>query len=136
MLFAPIPGQKPGEKPDSFMLGPPGDNPGDGPPMMMTMPGGKEPGVGKAELNADATAQQKAGNQSVVAAQQNNDGSSSVRAVEGGARKENASLSATQIATEAIAAEEEALDEAALPPSRREQVRRYFTELRKRFEKP
>lgn len=136
MLFAPIPGQKPGEKPDSFMLGPPGDNPGDGPPMMMTMPGGKEPGVGKAELNADATAQQKAGNQSVVAAQQNNDGSSSVRAVEGGARQENASRSAAQIATEAIAAEEEALDEAALPPSRREQVRRYFTELRKRFEKP
>ncbi|MES2594732.1 MAG: hypothetical protein V4662_05335 [Verrucomicrobiota bacterium] len=136
MLFAPIPGQKPGEKPDSFMLGPPGDNPGEGPPMLLSMPGGKDPGVGTAELNADATAQQKAGNQSVVAAQQNNDGASSVRSVEGGARKENSSRSASQIATEAITAEEEALDEAALPPSRREQVRRYFTELRKRFEKP
>lgn len=136
MLFAPIPGQKPGEKPESFMLGPPGQNPGDGPPMAITMPGGKEAGAGTAELNADATAQQKAGNQSVVAAQQNNDGASSVRSVEGGARKEGASRSASEIATEAISAEEEALDEAALPPSRREQVRRYFTELRKRFEKP
>jgi len=136
MLFAPIPGQKPGEKPDSFMLGPPGDKPGDGPPILLSMPGGKDPGVGKADLNADPTAQQKTGNQSVVAAQQNNEGSSSVRAVEGGARKEDASRSASEIATQTIAAEEEALDEAALPPSRREQVRRYFTELRKRFEKP
>lgn len=136
MLFAPIPGQKPGEKPDSFMLGPPGDKPGDGPPILLSMPGGKEPGVGKADLNADPTAQQKTGNQSIVAAQQNNEGSSSVRAVEGGARKEDAARSASEIATQTIAAEEEALDEAALPPSRREQVRRYFTELRKRFEKP
>jgi hypothetical protein len=136
MLFAPIPGQKPGEKPDAFMLGPPGQNPGEGPPMAIAMPGGKDPGVGKADLNADATDAQKAGNQNVVAAQQNNDGASSVRSIEGGARKEDASRTASQIATETLAAEEEALDEAALPPSRREQVRRYFTELRKRFEKP
>ena len=32
---------------------------------------------------------------------------------------------------DAIAAEEGALDDTALPPARREQVRRYFTELRK-----
>lgn len=136
MLFAPIPGQKPGEKPDAFMLGPPGENPGEGQPMAIFMPGGKDPGVGKADLNAKATDTQKAGNQNVVAAQQNNDGASSVRSIEGGARKEDASRTASQIAAEALAAEEEALDEAALPPSRREQVRRYFTELRRRFEKP
>ena len=35
---------------------------------------------------------------------------------------------------EAIQAEEVALDESALPTARREQVRRYFHELRKRFE--
>jgi hypothetical protein len=136
MLFAPIPGQKPGEKPDAFMLGPPGDNPGEGQPMAIFMPGGKDPGVGKADLNAEATDVQKAGNQNIVAAQQNNDGASSVRSIEGGARKEDASRTASQIAAETLAAEEEALDEAALPPSRREQVRRYFTELRRRFEKP
>lgn len=134
MLVAPIPGQKPGEKPDALVLGPPGENPGDGPMMMFSSPGGKEPGIGKADLNAEPTAKQNSPNQAVVAAQQNNDGQSSLRSIEGGTRQEKASRSANQIATEAIAAEEEALDEAALPPARREQVRRYFTELRKRFE--
>lgn len=134
MLIAPIPGQKPGEKPDALVLGPPGDNPGNGPMMMLSAPGGKQPGFGKADLNAEATAKQNSSNQAVVAAQQNNEGQSSTRSVEGGARQENATRSASQIATEAIAAEEEALDEAALPPARRDQVRRYFTELRKRFE--
>jgi hypothetical protein len=134
MLMAPIPGQKPGEKPDALVLGPPGENPGNGPMMMLSSPGGKDPGIGKADLNAEATAKQSSSNQAVVAAQQNNDGQSSVRSIEGGARQENATRSASQIATEAIAAEEEALDESALPPARREQVRRYFTELRKRFE--
>jgi hypothetical protein len=136
MLMAPVPGQKPGEKPDAFMLGPPGDKPGDGPAVLFSMPGGLQAGVGKADLNAEATAKQETANQAVVAAQQNNEGQSSVRSVEGGARKEQAGRAASQIAAEAIAAEEEALDEAALPPARREQVRRYFTELRKRFEKP
>ena len=134
MLMAPIPGQKPGEKPDALVLGPPGENPGNGPMMMLSSPGGKDPGIGKADLNAEATAKQSSSNQAVVAAQQNNDGQSSVRSIEGGARQENATRSASQIATKAIAAEEEALDESALPPARREQVRRYFTELRKRFE--
>jgi hypothetical protein len=38
------------------------------------------------------------------------------------------------MAVETIHEQEAALDDAALPPSRREQVRRYFQELRKRFE--
>lgn len=136
MLLAPIPGQQPGEKPpDALLLGPQGPNPGDGPKIGIATPGGKEPGQGRAELNATPTAPQTTGNQAVVAAQQNNEGSSSVRAVEGGARAENASRSASQIAIEALSSQEEALDEMPLPPSRREQVRRYFTELRKRFEK-
>ncbi len=135
MLFAPIPGQKPGDKPDVFLLGPPGQNPGDGPPMTFAIPGGPQPGVGKADLNADPTAKQKVGNQSLVTAQQGKEGQSSVRTVEGGTRQEQASRTATQTAAEFLAAEEAALDEASLPPARREQIRRYFTELRKRFEK-
>lgn len=136
MLLAPIPGQKPGQKPDALLLGPPGANSEPGQGIAMAMPGGRDPGVGKADLNAAPTGAQKSAQQSVVAAQQNNEGQSSVRSVEGGARQEGASRTASQIAAEALAAEEAALDEAVLPPSRREQVRRYFTELRKRFEKP
>lgn len=136
MLLAPIPGQQPGEKPpEALLLGPQGPNPGDGPKIGIATPGGKEAGQGRAELNADPTSPQNTANQAVVAAQQNNEGSSSVRAVEGGARTENASRSSSQIAIEALSSQEEALDEMPLPPSRREQVRRYFTELRKRFEK-
>jgi hypothetical protein len=135
MLFAPIPGQPPGDKPDAFFLGPPGQEGQPGPMITMSTPGGKEPGVGKADLNAEATAAQKSSNQAVVSAQQNQEGASTSRSVEGGARPEAAARQASQVVLEAIAAEEAALDEAALPPSRREQVRRYFTELRRRFEK-
>ena len=136
MLLAPIPGQQPGEKPpDALLLGPQGPNPGDGPKIGIATPGGKEPGQGRAELNATPTAPQTTGNQAVVTAQQNNEGSSSIRSLEGGARQESAARSASQIAIEALSVQEEALDESPLPPSRREQVRRYFTELRKRFEK-
>lgn len=134
-LFAPIPGQKAGDKPDAFMIGPPGQNQGQAPGMALSMPGGKVPGAGVADLNAEATEKLSTKNQVVVNTQQHNEGQSSVRAIEGGVRKEAASRSASQIATEALAAEEEALDDSALPPARREQVRRYFNELRKRFEK-
>lgn len=136
MLMAPIPGQQPGDKPpDALLLGPQGPSPQDGPMIGFATPGGKEAGLGKADLNATPTTRQDVGNQAVVTTQPTNEGSSSVRSIEGGARQENASRSATQITVEMLSAEEEALDEAPLPPSRREQVRRYFTELRKRFEK-
>lgn len=136
MLLAPIPGQKPGDQPpDSIIMGaPPGESSPDAPQFAISMPGGRDPGVGKAELNADPTAKQDTGNSSVVNAQSNTEGQSSVRAIEGAARHENANRSATQTAVEFIQAEEEALDDAALPPSRRAQVRRYFNELRRRFE--
>lgn len=99
------------------------------------MPGsGPKPGVGKADLNNTPTQKQDSGNQSVVQAQQNNEGRSTVRSIEGGPRTEQSTRSASQAALEAIQAEEVALDESALPPARREQVRRYFHELRKRFE--
>ena len=135
MLLAPIPGgAKPDDKAPTIIL------PGDGAPPdpngpMLTMPGsGLPPGNGKADLNSTPTAKQNTGNQSVVRAQQNGEGQSTVRSVEGGARAEQSARTATQTALDAIQAEEAALDEAALPPARREQVRRYFNELRKRFE--
>lgn len=134
-LFAPVPGSKSGEKPDVILLG---KDPPDGDPnaaIAMTAPGGLPPGAGTAELNNKPTEKQSSGNQSMVAAQKTNEGQSTSRAVEGGTKKEQATRSATATAVQAIQAEEEALDDQALPPSRREQVRRYFTELRKRFEK-
>ncbi|TDU69411.1 hypothetical protein EI77_03064 [Prosthecobacter fusiformis] len=137
MLMAPVPGQKPGDKPpDMFILGAPPGQPAEGAPSIsLSMPGGRDPGAGKAELNADPSAKQDTTGSSVVTAQQNADGQSSVRAVEGGTRQESATRTASQTAVDFLQAEEEALDDAALPPSRREQVRRYFNELRRRFEK-
>ena len=135
MLLAPVPGgAKPDDKSPVVIL------PGEGAPSdpkgpMLTMPGsGLPPGSGKAELNNTPTTKQNTENQSVVRAQQNSEGQSTVRSVEGGVRNEQSTRTATQTALEAIQAEEAALDEAALPPARREQVRRYFNELRKRFE--
>lgn len=136
MLFAPVPGGgKPDDKAPVIIL--PGDeNPGENAgSIAVAMPGGKDPGVGKADLNNTPTQKQNSGNQSVVQGQQNNEGQSTVRSVEGGPRTEQAARGATQAALEAIQAEEAALDESALPPARREQVRRYFNELRRRFEK-
>ncbi|MDP1587552.1 MAG: hypothetical protein Q8M07_07420, partial [Prosthecobacter sp.] len=134
MLFAPVPGApKPDDKAPTFIM--PGDP--DQPPggASIAMPGsGPQPGVGKADLNNTPTQKQDSGNQSVVQAQQNNEGRSTVRSVEGGPRAEQSTRGATQTALDAIQAEEAALDESALPPARREQVRRYFNELRKRFE--
>lgn len=135
MLVAPVPGMPPpgGKAPVVIIPGGPDQPPEDG--AVIAMPGsGKQPGVGKADLNNTPTAKQDSGKQNVVQAQRNNEGQSTVRSVEGGPRAEQAVRSATQTALDAIQAEEAALDEAALPPARREQVRRYFNELRKRFE--
>ncbi len=135
MLLAPVPGgAKPDDKSPVVIL--PGESaPSDPNGPMLTTPGsGLPPGSGKADLNNTPTTKQNTENQSVVRAQQNSEGQSTVRSVEGGVRNEQSTRTATQTALEAIQAEEAALDEAALPPARREQVRRYFNELRKRFE--
>jgi hypothetical protein len=103
------------------------------------MPGGNQGGLqagsGTTPMGNSPTAQTKAGQQATVDAQRNAEGTSTVRSVEGQARAEAASRGPQATALEAIAAEENALDDQALPPARREQIRRYFTELRKRFEK-
>ncbi len=135
MLLAPIPGgAKPDDKASTIIVtsdGAPADP--NGP--MLTMPGsGLPPGNSKADLNNTPTQKQNTDNQNVVRAQQGSEGQSTVRSVEGGARNEQSTRTSTQTALDAIQAEEAALDEASLPPARREQVRRYFNELRKRFE--
>lgn len=138
MLLAPVPGApKPG--PDAPVVIMQGEAPPDqpqGPMLSVPLGGGLPPGSGKAELNNAPTEKQKSSGENMVQAQQNNEGQSTVRSVEGDPRRtEQAGRTGTQSALDAIQAEEAALDEAALPPARREQVRRYFNELRKRFEK-
>ncbi len=135
MLLAPVPGGGKADEKSPAILMPAENNPGtpDGTLLSITG-GGRDPGVGKADLNAGQTQKQVSGRQSLVGAQQNNEGQSSVRTVEGGAHAEQSSRSATQTALDAIQAEEAALDESPLPPSRRDQVRRYFHELRRRLE--
>ena len=134
MLIAPVPGQPPpdGSKDKPIIVQ--GDDPKQPGFMTQAPSSGQQPGAGKADLNNAPTAKQETAQSDVVQAQQNAEGQSTMRSVEGGARKEQSTRSATQTTLEAIQAEEAALDEAALPPARREQVRRYFNELRKRFE--
>ena len=57
-----------------------------------------------------------------------------MRAVEGGAHAEAAELESKAVAVEFIKVQEEALNEADLPMSRRQHVRRYFHLLRERLE--
>ncbi|MBE2287197.1 MAG: hypothetical protein IAE77_27325 [Prosthecobacter sp.] len=135
MLMAPVPGKANADSKGPVMLLPGEAETPPGGPVVVIPGSGLPPGAGKAELNNSPTQKIETGNQSLVQAQQNSEGQSTVRSVEGGARTEQATRSATQTALDAIQAEEAALDEAALPPARREQVRRYFNELRKRFEK-
>lgn len=123
MLFAPVPGLPPDQQPNAAIL------------MPGSSAGGAPPGTGSAKLGSDPTKPAKAGQQGVVNAQRNAEGESAVRSIEGGAHDEQARRATQATTLEAIKAEENALDDAALPAARREQVRRYFTELRKRFEK-
>ena len=128
MLSAPIPGMAPGQGPSGSSLG--------GAPQASSLSaaGGQEAGNATAELgNAPSTAI-KAGDQSTVTAQINEDGESTMRAVEGQARAEKAQVERRAAAVDFIQVEEDALDEKALPMSRRGHVLKYFTELRERFE--
>ena len=135
MLMAPVPkDQQNDAKPDGIVMGPPQEAPQGGKSILVPTGGGKKAGAGKAKLDSEATAATKTGKQSMVNAQSGNDSQSSSRSVEGAVRDEQATSTATQTSVDFIDAEEAALDDAALPTARREQVRRYFNELRKRFE--
>ena len=135
MLFAPVPGQQSDKPPSAIITGqnPPKDDP-KSPGFAVAVPGGQQAGAGSAKLGTAQTAAQKAKQDSQVNALQGGQGPSTNRSVEGGIRSEAGALGSQQMSIDFIKQQEEALDEAALPPARREQVRRYFTELRKRFE--
>lgn len=134
MLIAPVPGMKMDKPPQALILGKDPAKPTDGPSITINVPGGQQPGNGTAKLDNTPTAAKKAAGDSQVNAVQGNEGQSTSRSVEGGIRQEGAGRNAQQTAVDFIQQQEEALDESSLPPARREQVRRYFTELRKRFE--
>lgn len=125
MLFAPIPGEPPGEPPDAVILMEGGSS---------GSRGGLDAGLGSSELKLEGGAKGSAGQRGMVDAQRNAEGLSSVRTVEGQVRREEATRGVEEMMLEAIATEESALEDAALPAARREQVRRYFQELRQRFE--
>jgi hypothetical protein len=132
-LMAPVPGQGQGMKAPGAGLGAsPGNGASGGAPVASA--GGQDVGNGTTGLGANKTASQKAVRDSTVAAQINADGESTMRSVQGKTRQEAAERERQQAAVDFIKVEEQALDERALPLSRREHVLKYFTALRKRFE--
>jgi hypothetical protein len=97
--------------------------------------GGTQAGTGTAPMVPGETGELPASAIDVrVAGQVGEEGESTVRAVEGGARTEQASRGRREIVAEALAAEEQALDGQAIPLSRREHVIRYFSAIRAQFE--
>lgn len=96
--------------------------------------GGNQAGTGTAEMFDNETDALRVAKDSEVGAQINDDGESTVRAVEGEARRENATRSRQEIVTEFLSAEEQALDGKSIPRSRRQHVIRYFSAIRRQFE--
>ena len=144
-MAPPIPGMKPG-KPKGMV---PGMGQGQGPgmgavpipgmgmgagPGMGAGQGGLQAGHGTAGMGNAATKPNAAQLNSTVNAKINSEGEVSMRAVEGQARGEAASRAATAERVEFVNVQEEALDEATLPSSRRAHVKRYFDLLREQFE--
>ncbi|MDF1813329.1 MAG: hypothetical protein P1V20_14115 [Verrucomicrobiales bacterium] len=130
MLSAPIPGASPGMNTPGAGLGgtTPGGGNGNG------SAGGNEAGSGTMEMFDQLSDIAKAEKESRVTTQLN-EGDSEFRAVEGGAAKqEQAKLSRKEIVKNFIDVEEEALDEQTLPLTRRNQVLRYFSEIRRQLE--
>lgn len=128
MLSAPVPGEEPqdaGQGGDLAMAGGSGNQSGQG---------GNQAGSGTAALQESESEALAATSDSEVIAQINESGDSTVRAVEGQARAEQAGRSRQEIMADFLAAEEQALDGQALPLSRREHVIRYFSEIRRQFE--
>ncbi len=129
MLSAPIPGMDPGE-------GAPGAGLSLGSAASsQSGQGGNQVGTGTAALTDANSETLKATGDSEVVAQTGREGDSTVRAIEGQVRAEAATRTRQEMATEFIAVEEQALDEQALPLSRRRQVLKYFSGVRAQFEK-
>lgn len=132
LLLAPVPGQDQEQAKDSMTLQsdqlPPGGKATSKPAS------GLGAGSATAKLNAAATQQQKATDSKTVTAVSNKSGASSLRQIAGGISQAQSLLTSRQSQADFLSAEEAALDDSTLPPARREQIRRYFTALRKRLE--
>ena len=96
--------------------------------------GGLEAGDGTAGIGTKATKPTDATNEEVVNADPGNDGESIVTTRQPDGRTEETARNKREIAIKFLKAEEEALAAEPLPLSRRSQVLRYFTALRKRLE--
>ena len=96
--------------------------------------GGHQAGTGSAPYNPNPTVPLQASTTRVANTPIGKDGESIVREIDPRSHSEEATRSAKDLALEFIKAEEEALDEEPLPLTRRDQVLRYFTELRSQLE--
>jgi hypothetical protein len=96
--------------------------------------GGHQAGHGSAPLGGGTASPFRAAKADQVNAQVSGQGPAQVRAIDPGQRQEETELSLQQLATATMTAEEEALADEPLPLSRREQVLRYFTALRRQLE--
>ncbi|MFT5410397.1 MAG: chemotaxis protein histidine kinase CheA [Verrucomicrobiales bacterium] len=144
MAMAPVPGMTPkpgmgmvpgmGQKPGAGMGMIPVPGMGAGQGMGMAAQGGLQAGAGTSGLGNAPTKPNAAKLNSTVNAKINADGDVSMRAVEGEVRGEAAGRTATAERVEFVNVQEEALDEATLPSSRRAHVKRYFDLLREQFE--
>jgi hypothetical protein len=96
--------------------------------------GGLQAGHGTAPLGAKPTAPLGASRTGVVAPNVGEEGETEVRRLEGRMHKEETARRARDVVMKQIRAAEEALDEEPLPLTRRDQVLRYFTALRRQVE--
>lgn len=138
-LFAPIPGLDPEQSKQAMLMEAPEGAKGK-PQGVVAMPAGQRAGRGPGPTEQPAEAMEQARQaalSAVVDASAGREGESSRRSVRGGQKQgEQASAVGREAAIRAVDAQERALDEAVLPLERREQVRRYFQELRRRLEVP
>ena len=135
-LMAPIPGMTPGgpQNPGAMLGQPGGQSPGGSSQSAQAGNGGLEAGQGTAAMGDDKTEALKAARDATVVAQTGEAGDSTTRAIQGKARAEAAQRQSQAIIINAVSVEEQALDEKALPLSRKEHVQRYFTGIRRQFE--
>jgi hypothetical protein len=123
LFAAPVPGQDPDAEPEGLLLL-------QGVARAGTNSGAPGAGSGQAPLGEEPGTTAPATQSSVVAGTASEGGSSASRLVEGGVRPETAERGATGAAARFEKAGEAAMDDDALPLSRREAVRRYFEALR------
>ena len=133
ILNAPVPGSSPGSGSPGSNLGSGAGNGSGG--QGAGGAGGNEAGSATMDMFAQKDNISKADQEAGVAAQISDDGDSEFRTVDGSSnRVEKSSLSRKEIMTNFIDVEEEALDEQTLPLTRRRQVLRYFSEIRRQLE--